>query len=261
MADRLPWFPLYVSDFLDDPEVHHLSYEQIGIYFWLLCRQWQFGGVPAQPPQALRHMLPDTNSAALALVLHKFFPLDPDSDKRVNPKLAAVRAEQESSLEAKRRGGLASKGNLIPGAKHRHSLGIADGAADGIAENSLSANQSQSQKQKKDDGVPSEVLRAADPYLREPKTRDARIGTLRSLLQGMTGYPISEAALVRGLTDMAAAGTDFRPVIVRTWAERAQKLLEGEAGAQAARESLKPSSSVLGQPDANPTPWAEDELG
>lgn len=110
--------------------------------------------------------------------------------------------------------------------------------------------------------IPESVTTAAASYLTDPKTRTARLGILRGLLQGMAGTPIPEAAIVRGLTDMAAAGAEFRPVVVRKWAVRAQSLLEGEAGAHAAREAIAAQSSVLGHPNANTghSSFAEDDL-
>lgn len=109
---------------------------------------------------------------------------------------------------------------------------------------------------------PDAVLIAAAPYLCDPKTRMARQAFLNTLLTGMTVAPLPLDAVVRGLEDMAVAGAEFRPVVVRAWCLRAQKLIEGEAGAKAAQDSRKAESSALGQPDANQSPsgWAEDEL-
>ena len=105
--------------------------------------------------------------------------------------------------------------------------------------------------------LPAELVAVAAPYLADPKTRVARVAFLNSLLTGMTVKPLPLEAVIRGIEDMAVAGADFRPVVVRTWCERAVKLIEGEAGRRAAEES----SAVLGHPDANQAPsgWAEDE--
>lgn len=111
--------------------------------------------------------------------------------------------------------------------------------------------------------LPPSVAAVAAPYLSDPKTRMAREAFLGAMLTGMTTYPIPEAAVVRGLEDMAVAGVEFRPVVVRAWCQRAVKLLEGEAGHRAA---LDAQSSVLGHPSANQTPsggvdgFSEDEM-
>jgi uncharacterized protein YdaU (DUF1376 family) len=37
----IPYFPMYAQDWLSDPEVSALSYEEQGILFHLMCRMWQ----------------------------------------------------------------------------------------------------------------------------------------------------------------------------------------------------------------------------
>ncbi len=110
--------------------------------------------------------------------------------------------------------------------------------------------------------LPPAIAVAAEVYLNDPKTKYARERFLVALLQGMTTYAIPEAALVRGLEDMAVAGAAFTPVVVRTWSQRAQRLLEGEAGVRAAREALEAFRKPVEAPSApSEIPaWAEDEL-
>jgi uncharacterized protein YdaU (DUF1376 family) len=37
----IPYFPMYAQDWLCDPEVSSLSFEEQGIFFHLMCRMWQ----------------------------------------------------------------------------------------------------------------------------------------------------------------------------------------------------------------------------
>ena len=108
--------------------------------------------------------------------------------------------------------------------------------------------------------LPERVRVVAQDYLRDPRTQMARERFLVGLLEGLTTQPIAEAALIRGIEDMAVAGADFRPVVVRIWCERAQKLLDGEAGARAAREALRPVSNDSGGSGTPSVPWSEDEV-
>lgn len=39
---KTPYFPFYPQDWLSDPKVAQLTYEERGIYFDLLCRMWSF---------------------------------------------------------------------------------------------------------------------------------------------------------------------------------------------------------------------------
>lgn len=102
-----------------------------------------------------------------------------------------------------------------------------------------------------DHGVPLEILDLDTPYFSDTKTRTARMGAVRGMLQGITDHPVPVAVITRAIREMAVAGADFRPVVLKTWCERAAKEFEKEAGAKAAQETLKGQSSVVGQPHAN----------
>ena len=45
MADKLPWFPFYATDWLSDPTVRTMSSRQKGWYMDLLCFAWQEHGL------------------------------------------------------------------------------------------------------------------------------------------------------------------------------------------------------------------------
>lgn len=120
MSDKLPWFPLYVADFLTDERVLAMSYQQIGMYTVLLCHQWQHGSIPADPSRA-QAMLKlgssqvgdDEEPASLARVMAECFSPHPTlPDRLINLKLFGIaeqqREKQQRLSEGGRRGGLAS---------------------------------------------------------------------------------------------------------------------------------------------------------
>ena len=101
MAAKLPWFKLFVQDFLLDDRVVRLTNEQRGVYLWLLCRQWVDGDLPFDVMQVYPLMPYGSDSAAVAFVLSEFFPPDPDTNRRRNPKLAQQQESAGSAYEAR----------------------------------------------------------------------------------------------------------------------------------------------------------------
>lgn len=124
MADKLPWFPFYASDWVTDPRVLSLSNEQRGIFHWLLCRQWMDGDLPGDVMAVYPLLPPGSDSAAVAFVLTAFFPADPDTTRRSNPRLNDIRAEQESFVESRRDG--ARKTNEIKRLKRHAERPLSD---------------------------------------------------------------------------------------------------------------------------------------
>jgi uncharacterized protein YdaU (DUF1376 family) len=88
MADKLPWFKFYAQDWLTDPKVLRLTNGQRGVYLWLLCRQWHDGALPYDVHDVYPLLPPGSDSAEVAYVLTAFFPPDPDTNERRNPRLA-----------------------------------------------------------------------------------------------------------------------------------------------------------------------------
>jgi len=220
--------------------VRRLSGDQMAAYVWLLCEQWERGALPFDVTMVTPGVPKGISDTAVAYVLTEFFPPDPDTNLRRNPKLAALHDTELTKYEGKSKAAAharAAKTKVSPKAKTNPQI------------------QTQNQNQREDVGVPPAILTAASGYLQDPKTRAARVGLLRSFVQGMTDRPVPEPVLLRALSDMAVAGADFRPVVLKTWCDRAQKLLEGEAG----RRAAEGQSSILGHPDAN-QPYAEDDL-
>lgn len=109
MADKLPWFKFFVQDYITDKRVLRLNNEQRGIYVWLLCRQWQDGSLPYDVHEVYPLLPPGSESPAVAYILTEFFPADPDTNARRNPKLAeqqdkmqSIQAVREANLTAAR---------------------------------------------------------------------------------------------------------------------------------------------------------------
>lgn len=144
MAEKLPWFPLYACDFINSPRVSKLTNEQRGIYFWLLCRQWMDGSLPFDIHEVY-HLFPiGSESPAIAYVLTTFFPPDPDTNLRRNPRLEEIRLEQERLRDSRKAG--AAKTNKGKGLRVHAQRPLSD---------PLSADsQSQSQKQRTTTSIP-----------------------------------------------------------------------------------------------------------
>src|SRR6188768_3005491 len=102
MANKLPWFPFYALDWISDNRVLALSNEQRGVFHWLLCRQWLDGSLPFDVMHVYPLLPPGSDSAAVGFVLHSFFPPDPDTNERRNPRLVEIAREQEEFVEANR---------------------------------------------------------------------------------------------------------------------------------------------------------------
>lgn len=252
MAEKLPFFPFYASAWMTDDRVLELSGEQMGAYLWLLCIQWQQGALPYESHRVVAMCPRGIPEVAITYVLLQFFPPDPDTNLRRNPKLAAIREEKL--------------------ALYRVRVETAKLARKSKQDNGVSSHQVSDQASHEDDGLyvfnlslterkrlPATILDAAKRFLIPTKTRAARFAELRGMLDGMTGFPIPEPELARGLSELATSDIPYTANAVRGFARKARQRLQGEAGE---REALKGSSSVSRQPDANQSHsgFSEDEL-
>ena len=109
MANALPFFPLYASDFLNDEDVALVPNDAVGIYIKLLCRQWIEGSLPNCTGALSRLSGEDEDSFVYLweLLSHKF-PEGEDGRLR-NPRLAAERDKAESIHSRKSQGGKTRK--------------------------------------------------------------------------------------------------------------------------------------------------------
>lgn len=246
---KLPWFKFYVSDWMGSSRVRRLSGDQMAAYLWLLCEQWERGSLPFDVTMVTPGIPKGIPDAAIAYVLTQFFPPDPDTNLRRNPRLAQLRDLQEEKYER-----LADAAAHARAAKSKPSSKVSSNPQTQIQ------NQIQKEDVDADTRLPAMVWNAGLPYFTNPKTRAARVGEVEMLLAGMRGARVTAEAVARGLSDMLASDVKFTPIALKRWCERAGRLLEGEAGQRAAQGD----SSVLGQPDANQSPSAwfdEDDAG
>lgn len=115
MADRLPWFPFWVDDFLLDERVRAMSLAEVGAYLKLLCWQWREGSIPSD----LARLKPGLNLATAELADDQLFNIlgscfglrDVGKPERLeNSRLSKIAQEQRlksSSLaKAGKKGGL-----------------------------------------------------------------------------------------------------------------------------------------------------------
>jgi len=126
VAEKLPWFPFYGYLFFDDEAVKLMDDAGVGRYLRLLWHQWIHGSVPTEPV-ALARLLRVEPFAVEELL--PVFPTSADGRRR-NPKLEEIRAEQEAARDARRRGGLAARGNLLRGRSPGSPPGSAGDSAD-----------------------------------------------------------------------------------------------------------------------------------
>ena len=245
MAEKLAWFPFYAGAWLGSNRVRRLSGDQMAAYVWLLCEQWEHGHLPFDVTMVTPGVPKGISDAAVAFVLTAFFPPDPDTNLRMNPRLQDIRERQLTAYEGKTRG-LAKAREVKRGLSQQTCELVSQQTEPPLRLLSFS----------KLEGIPANVENAAGGYLTDPRTRAARAGGLRSLLQGMTGKPLPPEVVARGLEDMHSAGVEWRPVVLRTWCERAAKEIQGEAGRRAAQDTLEP---VLAPLRGLPEGFSEDE--
>ncbi len=123
---KLPWFPFYASDWLNDIKVSSLTLAEQGAYHRLLCHQWIEGSLPDDPGILARLLgFPawETNGSEESEIIKKvvaFFPsLKGEKGQLANPRLRKIWEERQqlhkTYREAGRKGGLSqAKGKLKP---------------------------------------------------------------------------------------------------------------------------------------------------
>ena len=152
MAEGLPWFPFYASDWLTAKKVRRLTWSQRGVYATLLAEQWVGGALPCDHTEvaALVGATPDDVRAVLDAC---FFPA---VEGWKNERLEEVRAEQAAKSSA-----LAKAGRKGGKAKQRNKL---DGASQATARlqpgSSIRAEQSRADKSRTD--TPPSVEHASE---------------------------------------------------------------------------------------------------
>lgn len=109
MAEKLPWFPLFVADFTNDENVIRMTYEEEGLYIALLRHQWINGSIPADDDD-IRAILKPHTPEALARVKPRFSQAT-EATRLVNIKLQEILENQEKKhrnfSRSGRKGGIA----------------------------------------------------------------------------------------------------------------------------------------------------------
>lgn len=113
MAAKLPWMKFWGRDFFNDQAVKEMDNALVGAYLRLLWDAWEHDGLPTDPHRVAR--LAGVQPLEVAPLLD-LFPIAPDGRRR-NARQERERAEMLTQYEARRRGGLVSKGNL----KHQNN--------------------------------------------------------------------------------------------------------------------------------------------
>lgn len=93
MSLRLPWFPKLVADWRHGRKVRSMTWEERGIFDWLLCEQWADGPLPADPAEVARIIGAPVGPVERVLTL----AFDRGPDGWTNGRLEEIRAEQEAA--------------------------------------------------------------------------------------------------------------------------------------------------------------------
>lgn len=105
MTEKLPWFPLYAQDALNDMAMRVMTSAERGMYWMLLFNQWHEGGLPNDARQ-LRVLSMEDNQgefdAAWANSLEPLFPVGSDGLRR-NSRLEKVAKEQRRRTVQRRK--------------------------------------------------------------------------------------------------------------------------------------------------------------
>ncbi len=131
---RLPYFSLYAQDWLMSSSLPGCTPAEEAAYMRLLCRQWLDGSLPPELDQVMELLPRKFTEEDVASVLDRFFPLlsIDGEDRRCNARLERERERALAAYDGRRRGGQASKGNLLRG-KRSQTGSDASGSASGSA--------------------------------------------------------------------------------------------------------------------------------
>lgn len=101
-----PAFQFYASDFRAAPEVMAMSFEERGVYVWLLTVAWDEEGIPADL-EKVRKLLPGISKRKLDSIWPSLEPCweSDGNGKLVNPRMERVRATQREHSKARSEAG------------------------------------------------------------------------------------------------------------------------------------------------------------
>lgn len=180
MADRFPWFPFYVDDWLNDERVRMMSFEERGAYLELLCFQWREGSIPSDS-QGIASLL-GVNVEFVKSLMDTVLKCFTKSEGRlVNSRLEIERKKQRAKhrkvVAAGRKGGKAKAAKALDGTNRSSEAKAA------LEHRSTIQSQSQSQSQNKKKRQSQRV--STEPLFSDPTPSDSE----SSLSQSFLGIP------------------------------------------------------------------------
>ena len=103
MSKKMPYMPLWVSDFVGDASVAAMDAAEVGAYVLLLMYQWSDGPLPTKSARLMRMArLSSRQKDKLATVLENFH-MTPEG--LVNKRLESIRQDQVAKMrELSKRG-------------------------------------------------------------------------------------------------------------------------------------------------------------
>lgn len=224
--ERLPWMPLYVRDLLASTRFKNLSGDQMAAYLWFLMIQWEDESLPFDILEMSNSLPRGIHDSAYAYALTTFFPPDPDTNRRRNPKLAAIREEQVALLLKKR----AQTAAATAAREVRH---VTNDVTSNVTTNVTSGkgrgrNNVNEVPTTATTGLSVQVETALEPYLRSHRYPGAARASVRGLLNPESSPSYPEAVVVQALTEMAAEGRPFKATTLAAWcANLTQQAREG----------------------------------
>ena len=104
---KAPWWPCYHNDLFTDPHVERMTWEERGVYFWLLGKSWLDGGIDSNS-DALRHRVglpPKRWARVWKAIAPCWSPHPSDPTLLVQARMEGERLKKDKKIEANRRNG------------------------------------------------------------------------------------------------------------------------------------------------------------
>lgn len=98
MPKALPYYPMYVNDFDEDPDVMDMNLAEVGLYLLCMNESWKRGSIPAEIEKIairIRRPVGDVHDAWPGIA-QCWVPLNGDTSKLVNPRQELERNKAET---------------------------------------------------------------------------------------------------------------------------------------------------------------------
>lgn len=232
-------------------------------YLWLLCEQWMHGHLPFDVAHVTPGVPKGINESAVAYVLTQFFPPDPDTNERRNPKLAEVREKQVAEYENRKKQleeARAAKGvtprPLSQGRSQRRHQGEKEIKKEMSSKEDVVSRRVSEVLAVNTKGVPGVVLEALALWDDRPGSKLARVGDVKKCLGGAWGPPPTPEILALAITQLAGHGKkEWQATTLKNWVAGAQRLA---ADAQTDHDVERVIARQTGKA---PEPESEDQSG